>query len=127
MRAALPDISESTLRECGLPIAMPWRRVPAHSLDELEPALCEMSGVYEQRADLQRYCRDQVIAARERARWIAKSRKVGEERRRLKLEMTKWMLVWLDDPAMFPAWVRVRRQNLNDGNAAGAACTEEPG
>jgi len=27
----------------------------------------------------------------------------------LKEEMVDWMLVWLDDPAMFPAWAEIRR------------------
>lgn len=112
MREALPDIPESTLRECGLPLEMPWRGVASHTLDELEASLCEMTRVYQARDDLRRYCRDEVIGAKERARWIAKSSKVEEGKRRLKLEMTKWMLVWLDDPAMFPAWVQVRRRSM---------------
>ncbi len=112
LRTAMLDVSESTLRDCGLAIEMPWRGIVTHSLDELEASLCEMSRIYDSRPELQRYCRDQVIGAKDRARWIAKSSKVDEEKRRLKLEMTKWMLVWLDDPAMFPTWVRLRREEM---------------
>ena len=55
---------------------------------------------------------DQVIAAKDRARWAAKSPKVEETKRRMKAEMVEWMLVWLGDPAVFPAWVQLRRQNM---------------
>lgn len=109
LRRALPDVSETTLRECGVPIQAPWSGLRTHTLDELEASLCEFSRVYEAREDLRRYCREQAIAAKDRTRWVAKYPKFEESRRRLKLEMLQWMLVWLDDPAMFPAWVSVRR------------------
>ena len=112
LRGAFPTFRRQPARECGIPIDAPWSGIATHSLDELEASLRQFSLVYEGRPDLQRYCRDQVIAAKDRARWIAKSSKVEEEKRRLKLEMTKWMLVWLDDPAMFPQWAQIRRQTM---------------
>ena len=108
LRAALPNVSETTLRACGIPIDAPWCGVNAHSFDELEQCLREFTRVYGQRADLRRYCRDQVIAAKDRARWASKS----EPKRVMKAEMAEWMLVWLDDPALFPAWVGLRRQHM---------------
>jgi hypothetical protein len=30
----------------------------------------------------------------------------------LKAEMFEWMLVWLDDPAMFPTWAQLRRTTI---------------
>jgi hypothetical protein len=112
LQAALPDISESTLRECGLAIAAPWSGVNAHSFDQLDACLCELSRVYAERAELQHYCRHQVIAAKDKARWISKTASVDESRRAMKAEMVEWMLIWLDDPALFPAWVRLRRHNM---------------
>lgn len=112
LRLALSDISETTVRQAGVPIGAPWRGVGVHSIDELEASLRELSRVYEARADLRRYCRDQVIAAKDRARWAAKSPRVEESKSRVKSEMVEWMLVWLDDPAMFPAWVELRRQRM---------------
>jgi hypothetical protein len=112
LRSALSDISESTLRASGIAIAAPWRGVAAHSVDDLESSLRELSYVYETRPDLRRYCRDQVIAAKEGARWAARSPKVEESKRRLKVEMVEWMLVWLDDPAIFPTWVELRKQKM---------------
>ena len=53
--------------------------------------------------------RDLVIAAKDRARWASRSDKVEKSKRAMKAEMVEWMLVWLDDPAMFPAWSARRR------------------
>jgi hypothetical protein len=112
LRSALRDVSETTIRESGVQIRAPWRGVAVHSIDELEASLSEFSQVYEERIDLRRYCRDQVIAAKDRARWASKSPKVEESKRRMKAEMVEWMLVWLDDPAIFPAWVQLRRRKM---------------
>jgi hypothetical protein len=112
LRSALGDISEATLRAAGIPISAPWRGVAAHSIDELEASLRELSQVYRTRRDLRRYCRDQVIAAKDRARWASRSPKVEESKRRMKAEMVEWMLVWLDDPAIFATWAQLRRRNI---------------
>jgi hypothetical protein len=112
LRSALSDISEATLRQAGIPICAPWAGVAAHSMDELETSLRDLTQVYETRADLRRYCRDQVIAAKDRARWAAKSPTAEQSKRRLKAEMVEWMLVWLDDPAMFAVWAELRRKTM---------------
>jgi uncharacterized protein YbjT (DUF2867 family) len=112
LRSALSDISETTLRESGLEINAPWRGVASHSIAGLESSLLQFSEVYETSPGLRRYCRDQVIAAKDRARWAANSLRVDENKRRMKAEMVEWMLVWLGDPAMFPAWVRLRRNAM---------------
>lgn len=39
LKAALPDVSETTLRESGLAIAQPWLGVTPHSIDEMETSL----------------------------------------------------------------------------------------
>ncbi len=108
LKAALPDVSEPTVRESGVAIAQPWLGVRQHTMDELETSLRELSEVYASQAHLRRYCRDQVIRAKARARFASSSFKLDEGRRRLKAEMVEWMLVWLGDPAMFPAWVSMR-------------------
>ncbi len=48
-----------------------------------------------------------VIEARQHARWAAK--RAGADQ--TKTEMMQWMLVWLENPAVFPAWASLRRQN----------------
>ena len=112
LRAALPDISEETLRSVGLEIESPWSGVAQHTLEELETSLGGMTAVYEARADLRRYCREQVIAAKDHARWASRTSRVDEVKRALKAEMVEWMLVWLSDPSLFPAWAALRRENL---------------
>ena len=112
LKAALPDVSETTIGRAGIPIAQPWRGVAQHTLEELESSLRELSEVYAGRPDLRRYCRDRVIAAKDRARWVARSAHAMEDKRRLKTEMADWMLVWLDDPAMFPTWAGMRRGRM---------------
>ena len=110
LKAAFPDISESTFRTSGIAIAQPWLGVRQHTMDELETSLRELAGVYASRFDLRRYCREQVIGAKNRARFVARSERVEAGKRRLKSEMVEWMLVWLDDPAMFTAWAGMRQR-----------------
>jgi hypothetical protein len=112
LRAALSDISEKTLRESGIAISAPWRGVAEHSMDHLESSLRDLSEIYETQPKLRRYCRDQVIAAKDRARWAARSFRVEENKRRMKAEMVEWMLVWLDDPTIFPSWAKLRREAM---------------
>ncbi|HTA44384.1 MAG TPA: hypothetical protein VK789_18170 [Bryobacteraceae bacterium] len=121
LKAAVPDISESTIRSSGIVIAQPWLGVRQHNMDELEACLRELGEVYASRPDLRRYCRDQVIGAKTRARFVASSERVEESKRRLKAEMVEWMLVWLDDPAMFPAWAAMRRGQMAQGCSTGQA------
>jgi hypothetical protein len=49
-----------------------------------------------------------VIEAKDHARWAARK----PERRTEKEEMALWMLTWLENPPLFPQWVRLRRQTL---------------
>jgi len=50
-----------------------------------------------------RYCRRQVIAAKDRAKFLARHKPEKEE-------MAQWMLVWLENPEVFPAWVDARKK-----------------
>lgn len=114
LRGALPDVSEAAIREAGLIVDAPWAGVQQHSLEDLERSLGEMSEIYEARPGLRRYCREQVIVAKDHARWASRSQRVDEAKRALKAEMVEWMLIWLGDPALFPVWVRIRRDKIGD-------------
>jgi len=63
-----------------------------------------------------RYCRRQVIGAKDRARFLAQN----PEKQALKEEMVQWMLVWLENPEVFPAWVEARKKVLNPAEKTGA-------
>lgn len=117
----LAPISESYLRELlrrtGLPFEQPWAGVRQKSFDELEQSLGELRQAYAEalaagRKERARYCRRQVISAKDHARFAARNPRTSPEERAQKEEMVEWMLVWLGDPEMFPAWVRMRKQIL---------------
>jgi hypothetical protein len=112
LHTSLPDISDSMLRSAGLPVEQPWLGVIQHTQEELEASLTEMARIYEARPDLRRYSREQVIAAKDRAKWLSRSGRIDQDKRQTKAEMAEWMLVWLDDPSMFEAWIRVRRRQM---------------
>lgn len=116
LRSELPGIAESSLREwlhdAGLPVEQPFRGLRTKSLAELEDSLLAMTEAYERDVTTRKTCREIVIAAKERARFASRNPKVEEAKRLLKEEMVHWMLVWLDDPAMFPAWARLRMVNF---------------
>jgi len=115
----LAPVSESYLRDLlratGLPFEQPYAGIRQHTFEALEQSLGEMLTVYtgamaagnRERA---RYARRQVIAAKDRARFLAQSPRTAPEKREQKEEMLQWMLVWLENPEVFPAWVAVRRK-----------------
>ena len=119
--AKLAPVSESYLRELvratGLPFAQPYAGVRQHSFEELERSLCELTAVYvaaleagdRERA---RYCRRQAIAAKDRARFLAASARLPETKRAQKRVMVEGMLVWLENPGVFAAWVEARRKRM---------------
>ncbi len=118
---ALAPVSEGylrdLLRDTGLPFAQPYAGVRQHTLVELEQSLTELWKIYAEAIESgdrerARYCRRQVIAAKDRAKFASLSPKVSPERQTVKREMAQWMLVWLDDPSMFPAWAEARKRVL---------------
>jgi hypothetical protein len=119
LAASLAPVSESYLRELvratGLPFEQPYAGVRQHTVDELEASLGELLQVYEaaqaagdrKRA---RYCRRQVIAAKDHARFLAHNPKTPPAKQALKAEMAEWLLVWLENPPVFPAWAEARKR-----------------
>jgi hypothetical protein len=51
-----------------------------------------------------------VIAAKDRARFTSRNPRCSPEKRAVKEEMVQWMLVWLENPAVFAAWVEARKR-----------------
>jgi hypothetical protein len=109
LRLVLPDVSEHTLRDSGVEIEPPWCGVAQHSFEELEASLVELTEIYQTQPALRAYCRTEVITAKDHARLASLNHHTAEDKRQIKAEMVEWMLVWLDDPAMFPTWVTLRR------------------
>jgi hypothetical protein len=96
------------LRESGVPLAPLAEGVRQENFEALESSLLSFLQEYERadvaaRASLRRV----VIEAKEHARWAARN----PERRSEKQEMALWMLMWLENPPLFPQWVKLRRQH----------------
>ena len=113
----LAPVSESYLRELlrdtGLPFDQPYAGVRQHTFEELEASLREMLEVYTEanaagNRERARYCRRQVIAAKDRAKFLIPKNPAKEE-------MAQWMLVWLENPEVFPAWVEARKPRMGSG------------
>ena len=119
----LAPVSERYLRELlhgtGVPFPAPYSGVRQHGFDELEQSLLAMGKAYAEAADSgrrerARYCRRLVIEARKRANAVAAGPRANPELKARKREMASWMLVWLQDPAVFPAWVEARKRALQE-------------
>ena len=117
--ATLAPVSETYLRDLllqtGLPFDQPYAGVRQHTFEELEQSLCDMLKVYSSAVDAgdrerARYCRRVVIAAKDRAKFVCRDGRTTPEKRGQKDEMARWMLVWLENPAVFPAWVEARKK-----------------
>ena len=120
----LAPVSDSYLRDLlratGLPFEQPYAGIRQHTFEELEQSLREMQQIYASALeagdrDRARYVRRQVIAAKDRAKFLSTSSRTTPEKQAQKQEMAEWMLVWLENPEVFPAWVDARKRNLNPG------------
>jgi hypothetical protein len=108
------------LRETGLPFEQPYQGVRQHTFEELERSLRDLLAAYTEAAgagdrDQVRYCRRQVIAAKDRAKFLAANPNTAAEKQAEKNEMAQWMLVWLENPEVFPAWVEARKRAMAAG------------
>ena len=116
LRVTLAPISESylrrLLRESGVPLAPMVAGVRQSNLEELEESLIALAAQYE-KGDASRRAavRGLVITAKDHARWASR----GSSRQAdSKNEMILWMITWLENPPLFPQWVRLRRQRASD-------------
>jgi hypothetical protein len=119
--ARLQPVSESylrdLLRDTGLPFEQPFAGVRQHTFEELEASLRELQQVYAEamaagNRERARYSRRQVIAAKDRARFLSKNPRTSPSKAEQKEEMLQWMLVWLENPEVFGAWVEARKRAL---------------
>ncbi len=114
IRDALAPVSESylrkLLRESGVPLDPLVEGVRQGSYDELQQSLLHFLEIYENGdAARRRAIRAIVITAKDHARLAARSKSAGPEKRSEKEEMILWLLTWLENPGVFPEWVRLRR------------------
>jgi hypothetical protein len=103
----LSPISESylrkLLRDSGAPLAPMVEGVRQSNLGALELSLLALLAEYEAGDAAHRQAvRRLVITAKEHARWTKKQ------------EHVLWLTVWLENPPLFPAWARLRRESAAD-------------
>ena len=117
----LSPVSESYLRrllaEMEIQVEPPFGGVRQKTFDDLERSLLDMEEAYSRAIEsgdrsLAEQCRNVVIQAKDHARLAARSVKTPIERKAIKEEMIRWMLVWLENPGVFPAWVRLRKPKM---------------
>jgi hypothetical protein len=114
IRAALDPISESylrkLLRESEVPLDPMVEGVRQGTYDELQESLLRLFEIYKH-GDMvrRRAVRAIVITAKDHARLAAKSKNASPEKRSEKEEMILWLLTWLENPGVFPDWVKLRR------------------
>jgi hypothetical protein len=134
-RAVLAPISDGYLRDllqgARIPFDQPWAGIRQHTFEELEGSLREMLEAYlaaktagdRERA---RYARRQVVAAKDRAKFASRNPHSSAEKRAMKEEMAQWMLVWLENPEVFPAWVEARKRLRPRPEGAAGASSATP-
>jgi len=102
------------MADIGVSVEAPFGGVRQKTFEELEQSLTEMETAYasaQAAGDRQRatQCRRAVIQAKDHARLSAHSPKTSAEKKAMKEEMVEWMLVWLENPGVFPTWVKLRK------------------
>ena len=119
LQVRLAPVSESylrdLLRDTGIPVDQPYAGIRQHTLEDLEASLREMGVFYAKSMaagdrTAARYARRQVIAAKDRAKFAARNPRSSPDLQSRKEEMAGWMLVWLENPDVFPAWVEARKK-----------------
>ena len=113
LRAELGGVSASylrrILRESGTALSPLVEGVRQEDFDSLERTLLALLEEYERSGRERRQSvRRLVIEAKDHARWASRK----SEKRPEKEEMALWMLTWLENPALFPQWARLRRRAM---------------
>lgn len=117
LAARLAPISEGYLRrlvrDTGLPMSPLVEGVRQESFEGLERTLLALAGEYENAlaaGDRPRLktIRRAVIGAKDHAKF-ARARLEGQMRA-AREEMILWMLTWLENPGVFPAWLELRKR-----------------
>jgi hypothetical protein len=108
------NVLRALLRTSGLALTPLVEGVRQDNFAELERTLLALATEYIAGPALrQREIRRQVISARQHADWAARNPKVSAPRRDTKTEMALWLRTWLENPAVFDVWVRLRKRTCS--------------
>lgn len=111
----LAPVSESALRRLLRNSATPLHPLAAgvnqDSFADLRDSLLALAAWYEQgNTETRRLARGVVIIAKDHAKLASRNSRTSPEKKAEKAEMVTWMLTWLENPGIFPVWVRVRER-----------------
>jgi len=105
LRRLLRELSEET----GIGLHPTVEGVRQHDFPSLQRSLTALAELYEGAPPAQqRELRRLVIEAKDHARLSFKTTARNPGKRATKEEMILWMLTWLENPPLFPSWVKVR-------------------
>jgi hypothetical protein len=118
LRTALAPVSEdylrTLLRRSGVPLALTVEGVRQSSLEELEVSLTRFTEAYlNSDRPGQAVLRRLAVKAKDHARLAGLSKPASPEKQSEKTEMILWLTMWLENPPLFPEWVRIRRRRAN--------------
>jgi len=116
------------VRECGLPLDPLVEGVRQDSFENLARTLTALAEEYERAAsagdrDRAAACRRTVLTAKDHARLAARRPGAPPDQAAARREMIEWMLLWLENPALFPEWaaIRIKRQTGSGAEPADQA------
>lgn len=110
-----PGYLRRLLRESGVPLAPQVEGVRQETFEALEHSLVALSEIYESG---HHSVRTLVIEAKDHAKLAARSAGTASPRHGTKQEMVLWMLTWLENPPLFPQWVKLRKHAQADPQEA---------
>src|SRR4051812_21629737 len=106
-----PTYLRKLVRAAGLPMSPLVEGVCQQTLADLERTLLALQNEYELASPAdKRGCRAIVIAAKDHARWALRKPGVDAGKVLPKQEMLLWIMTWLENPSLFPAWVLIRKR-----------------
>ncbi len=102
------------MRQCGLPLDPLVEGVRQDDFPSLERTLLALQEEYQRAAaagDRERAqaCRRLVIQAKDHARLVLRNPRTPEHKKQEKEEMFLWLMTWLENPGLFPIWLRLRK------------------
>lgn len=85
------------------------------SFEELERTLFALAEAHQEAVeagDRERAasCRRAVLTGKDHARLAVRRSGISEEAKKIKEQMAEWMLLWLENPEVFPAWLALRKK-----------------
>jgi hypothetical protein len=119
LRERLAPVSEAYLRNlvrsCGLPLDSVVEGVRQDSFEHLERTLLALAREYQSALDVgdqgrAARCRRAVLVGKDHARLAARRPGASPQSKQQKEEMASWMLVWIENPAIFPTWLALRKK-----------------